>query len=182
MDGRLKCAHSQNQPAVHVYRKRNAINIVAGSVRSTAREGIKTSLHDVTALRHLSHYTAVPVGGLITYRSPFVCLFLYIRLRTKIIQRSTVFGGRPFVKRFALCYRSVVCPVCLSCPVCDVRALWPNGWTDQDETWRAGRPRPRPWPHCVRWALEVIEVIFAVLYVSIMGLTCCYTRTHQEMR
>jgi len=22
--------------------------------------------------------------------------------------------GRPFVKRFALCYRSVVCPVCLS--------------------------------------------------------------------
>jgi len=54
---------------------------------------------------------------------------------------------RPFVKRFALCYRSVVCPVCLS--VGDVRALWPNGWTDQDETWRAGRPRP--WSHCVRW-------------------------------
>jgi len=51
--------------------------------------------------------------------------------------------GRPFVKRFALCYRSVVCPVC------DVRALWPNGGTDQDETWYAGRPRP--WPHCVRW-------------------------------
>ena len=42
--------------------------------------------------------------------------------------RRTVFG-RPFVKRFALCYRSVVCPVCLSCPVCDVRPLWPNGWT-----------------------------------------------------
>jgi len=38
---------------------------------------------------------------------------------------------------------------CLSCPVCDVRALWPKGWTDQDETWRAGRSRP--WPHCVRW-------------------------------
>jgi len=42
-----------------------------------------------------------------------------------------------------------VCLSCLSCPVCDVRALWPNGWTDQDETWHAGRPRP--WPHCVRW-------------------------------
>jgi len=27
---------------------------------------------------------------------------------------------------------SVRCPVCLS--VCDVRALWPNGWTDRDET------------------------------------------------
>jgi len=36
--------------------------------------------------------------------------------------------------------------VCLSC---DVRALWPNSWTDQDETWHAGRPRP--WPHSVRW-------------------------------
>ena len=54
------------------------------------------------------------------------------------------FVGRPFIKRFALCYRSVVC---LSCPVSDVCALWPNGWTDQDETWHAGRPRP--WPHCV---------------------------------
>ena len=50
-----------------------------------------------------------------------------------------------------------VCPVlsdrCLSVlfvlSVCNVRALWPNGWTDQDETWQAGRPRPRP--HCVRW-------------------------------
>jgi len=39
--------------------------------------------------------------------------------------------------------------VCLS--VCDVRALWPNGWTDQGETWHADRPRS--WPHCVRWGL-----------------------------
>jgi len=38
-----------------------------------------------------------------------------------------------------------VCPVCLS--VCDVGLLWSNGWTDQDETWRGGRPRPGP--HCV---------------------------------
>ena len=36
------------------------------------------------------------------------------------------------------------------CPVCDdVGVFWPNGLTDQDETWHAGRPRP--WPHCVRW-------------------------------
>ena len=50
-----------------------------------------------------------------------------------------------------------VCLSCLSClsvlsvclSVCDVRALWPKGWTDQDETWHAGRPRP--WPRCVRW-------------------------------
>jgi len=35
----------------------------------------------------------------------------------------------------------------LSAPVlsvcCNVGALWPNGWTDQDETSHAGRPRPR---------------------------------------
>jgi len=54
--------------------------------------------------------------------------------------------GRTFVKRFALCYRTVVCPVYLS--VCNVGLLWPNGWTNQDETWQAARTRPRP--HSVR--------------------------------
>jgi len=34
--------------------------------------------------------------------------------------------------------RNMLSVRCLSCPVCDVRALWPNGWTDQDETWHAG--------------------------------------------
>jgi len=65
--------------------------------------------------------------------------------RSHSIER-TVFG-RPFVKRFALCYRTVVCPSV--CPACNVGVLWPNGWMDQDETWHAGRPRPRP--HCVTW-------------------------------
>ena len=50
---------------------------------------------------------------------------------------------RPFVKRFALSYRTV------DLSVCDVGVLWPNGWTDQDETWHAGRPQPRP--DCVSW-------------------------------
>jgi len=36
--------------------------------------------------------------------------------------------GRPFVKRFTLCYQTVVCPV-LS--VCDVGVVWPNGWMDR---------------------------------------------------
>jgi len=48
--------------------------------------------------------------------------------------------GRPFVKWFALCYRSVVLSV-LS--VCDVRALWPNSWTDQDAIWYGCGPQPR---------------------------------------
>jgi len=62
---------------------------------------------------------------------------------------SAIFG-RLFVKRFTLCYRTVVCPVCLS--VCDVGLLSPNGWMDEDETWHGGRTRP--WPHCVRWGLS----------------------------
>jgi len=65
-------------------------------------------------------------------------------LAQNTIYESLVFG-RPFVKRFALCYQTIVC---LSC-------LWrwyivANGWMEQDETWHAGRPRP--WPHCVTWA------------------------------
>jgi len=57
-------------------------------------------------------------------------------------ENCTIFG-RPFVKQFALCYRTVVLSVC------DVGVLWPNGRTDQDETWHAGSPWT--WPHCVRW-------------------------------
>jgi len=56
--------------------------------------------------------------------------------------------GRPFVKRFALCYHTVVCLLSV-CPVCNVRAVRPNSWTDQDATWYRGRPWPRR--HCVRW-------------------------------
>jgi len=66
-------------------------------------------------------------------------------------QRSDSIGrtvfGRPFVKRFALCYKTVVCPIC---PVCLQRSCTVSKrWTDQDETWQAGRHRP--WPHGVRW-------------------------------
>jgi len=55
------------------------------------------------------------------------------------------------VKRFALCYQTVVClSVCLSVGVsCNVGILWPNGWMDQVATWYGGRPQPRP--HCFRW-------------------------------
>ena len=38
--------------------------------------------------------------------------------------------GRPFIKQFALRYRTVVLSIC---PVCDVGVLWPNGWMDQDK-------------------------------------------------
>jgi len=62
----------------------------------------------------------------------------------------TVFG-RPFVKRFALYYRSIVCLSVLS--VCVVDVLWPNGWMYQEQTWHGGRPQPSP--HCVRWKTKI---------------------------
>jgi len=49
--------------------------------------------------------------------------------------------GRPFVKRFALWYRTPLY-VCPACPVCDVGVLWLNGWMDQDATWHADILRP----------------------------------------
>jgi len=63
---------------------------------------------------------------------------------TSRVSAISIFG-RPFLKQFALCYGSVDCLSVLG----NVGVLWPNGWTDQHETWHAGRPRP--WPHCVRW-------------------------------
>ena len=88
--------------------------------------------------------------------SELFCTLCYVRqlctrLRTSIYEQFLemivalrlglafwVFCGRPFVKRFALCYQIVVCLSCPVCPVCDVGVLWPNGWMDQVETWRAG--------------------------------------------
>ena len=89
-----------------------------------------------------------------TYKQPQTTHVSDSTLAVRLNAGTAAIFGRPFVKRFALCYRSVVClSVCLSVlsclSVCDVRALWPNGWTDQDETWHAGRPRP--WPHCISW-------------------------------
>jgi len=69
---------------------------------------------------------------------------------------TCLFAARFYVVGVVLFYNifigraSVVClSVCLSCPVCNVGVLWPNGWMDQDETWHTGRPRPQP--HCVGW-------------------------------
>jgi len=61
---------------------------------------------------------------------------------TRKVSHKSQFLEQPFPKRFAVWYRKVVCPVCLS--VCNVGVLWPNGWMDQDEAWHGGRPWPRP--------------------------------------
>jgi len=47
-----------------------------------------------------------------------------------------------FYSFWATVYKTVRPMLSVRCPVCNVRALWPNGWMDQDETWYAGRPRP----------------------------------------
>jgi len=40
--------------------------------------------------------------------------------------------------------RPVLSDHCLSVmSVCNVGALWPNGWMDQDATWYGGRSQPR---------------------------------------
>ena len=58
------------------------------------------------------------------YQLPFVDL---VSSRSVGWDVNGVFG-RPFVKRFALRYRTVVPSVC------DIGVLWPNGWMDQDAT------------------------------------------------
>ena len=70
--------------------------------------------------------------------------------RSALTPAQTIIFGRPFVKRFAICYRTVVCPVG------NVGVLWPNGWMDQDETWHADRPQP--FPQCVRWGPSVLQL------------------------
>jgi len=71
----------------------------------------------------------------------------YIRCRQNRNRVLDIYSQSRYAPLVALCYQTVVLSILSVCPVCNVGVLWPNGWTDQDETWRAGRPRPRP--HCV---------------------------------
>ena len=49
-----------------------------------------------------------------------------------MVSYSAINFWATFVKRFTLCYRTVVLSVC---SVCNVGVLWPNGCMDKDETW-----------------------------------------------
>jgi len=88
----------------------------------------------------------------------------------------TIIFGRPFVKRFALCYRTVVCPLCLS--VCHVGVLWPHGWMDQDATWYGGRPQSKR--HCVRWGPDAPKIGTApnFLFMSVVAKRLDGSRCH----
>ena len=95
--------------------------------------------HSCVTQRCLSHHARKSVNGSVLYMAVGEfpkkstntaidwCMFCFVL--------SYIFG-RPFVKRFALCYQTVVrlsvcLSVCLSClSVCNVSVLWPNVWTD----------------------------------------------------
>jgi len=87
---------------------------------------------------------------------PRHCIILYrvaLYHNVCMLQSCLVVVGRSFESLLATVCKTVrpmLSDRCLSCPVCDVGVLWPNGWMDQDATWNGGRTRPRP--HCVRWA------------------------------
>jgi len=73
--------------------------------------------------------------------------------------------------------RAMLSDRCLSCPVsavlsvCNVGVLWPNGWTDQNETWHAGRPSS--WPHCIRWGPSSLSPKGGGAPPLIFGHICC---------
>ena len=53
--------------------------------------------------------------------------------------------------------------------ICDVGVLWPNGWTDQDETWHAARP----WRLCVRWGPSPLNFRPMFIIVIVISLEHC---------
>ena len=69
--------------------------------------------------------------------------------------------------------------------VCNMRVLWPNGLTDQDETWHSGRPWPK-W-HCIRWGqapptqrgAAALPIFLAHVYC---GQTAAWIRTPRGMQ
>jgi len=100
---------------------------------------------EITSLTYTGSFLAR--GIIFTYVSnipPFPIIpWVTVRILRLLLAFSYAVFGRPFVKRFALCYGTVVLSVC------NVVVLCPNGWMDQDQydTWYGGRARPRR--HCV---------------------------------
>jgi len=107
--------------------------------------------------------SAMELWGMCSHRLPTTYLSVHFRaaqsltatLRGCFSKFNVLFRvifGRPFVKQFARCYRTVVLSVLSALSVCDVGVLWPNGWTDQDETW------PPSWPHS--WRISTAPPVF----------------------
>jgi len=118
---------------------------------STETEAVSRNKRRSSYYATLSVITS-PAGAVTKYCDENVCACVCLSLREDIsgITRAILTSFWATVCKTVRPMLSDRClSVCLSCPVCDVHALWPNGSTDQDETWHACRPRP--WPQCVRW-------------------------------
>ena len=81
------------------------------------------------------------IYGLCPARDEFylvVCEICGVLVKPQALQQHT---GIIFLPTIAM-QRLAIVMRCRLSVVCNTRVLWPNGWTDQDETWHAGRPRP----------------------------------------
>ena len=101
------------------------------------------NVDDICATKHIrdKHFCLNCIVNLMLSKLTAVCLVLadhkfpdfelsFSDVRIACLVSCGALVERPFVKRFTLCYRSVVLHVCPVCPVlsvlCNVRALWPN--------------------------------------------------------
>ena len=113
--------------------------------------------------------------GLWTGGALALALPMLVRFEGKLKIRAAQKSRKKFVCKTVRPMLSVRCLSVLSCHVCNIGVLWPNGWPsspspkgtqppifcpcllwsngqmDEDATWYGGTGRPRPWPHCVRW-------------------------------
>jgi len=158
-----------------VHRKRTGLGLRLGEI--WIQLAAARPLEELTTSSHLRHVQRlVLMTSTMTSQRRHCSAAVAVLLLTIVCRTSkhSQFFERPFVKRFALCYRTFSV---LSCPVCDVGILWPNGWMDQDETWHARGPRPRP--YCVRWGPSSLQIDIAPNFrpMSVMtkrldGLRC----------
>jgi len=76
---------------------------------------LNEDVHDVSVCAFLS------VLRLLTWELTFSSRYFISKIRWHF---QNVILGRPFVKRFALCYQTVVCPVCPACPLLSVTLVY----------------------------------------------------------
>jgi len=93
----------------------------------------------------------------------FACCNLFMLWLCFALKMSPLMMWRSFIRStLSVVFLDNICKTvrhmlsvrCLSVlSVCNVGVLWPNSWMHQDKICRGGKPRPRP--HCVRWAWPI---------------------------
>ena len=96
------------------------------SLWGTRKFVIKSSWKVILQLKHVATLSCEMHGVFLTRIELFFCATIYGITSTRVYETQgcylvTDLFGRPFVKRFALCYGPLsVCHACLSCPVLSV--------------------------------------------------------------